>query len=95
MVSHEEIEKIMKLSKLRLSDIEKDKIGKDLNNILNYIDQLNELDLKNVKPLENINDSENIFREDVSEKWLSTEEGLKNAPDKSSRFFKVPKVLDK
>ena len=94
-VSIEEVEKIAKLAKLKFNEEEKVKLQKDMNKILEYIDQLNELDLKDVEPLENINETENFFREDKSEKWLTTEEGLKNAPSKTQKFFKVPKVLDK
>lgn len=95
MVTIKDVDKIAKLAKLKFSDDEKIKLQKDLNQILEYIDQLNELNLDNVEPLENINETENILREDVTEKWLTTEEALKNAPAKTGKFFKVPKVLDK
>lgn len=95
MVTLNDVDKIAQLAKLKFTEEEKVKLQKDLNKILEYIDQLNELNLENVKPLENINESENILREDMTEKWLSTEEILKNAPSKTGKFFKVPKVLDK
>jgi len=62
---------------------------------LDYIDKLNELDLSGVEPLENINETENIFKRDEVKKWLTTEEALQNAPQRTSNFFKVPKVIDK
>ena len=95
MVTITDVDKIAQLAKLKFSDNEKLKLQKDLNQVLEYIDQLNELNLDNVEPLENINETENILREDVTEKWLTTEEALKNAPAKTGKFFKVPKVLDK
>ncbi len=94
-VSKKEVEHIAKLAKLKFTEEEAGKLQKEMNVVLEYIDQLNELDLSNVEPLENINDMENVFREDVSEKCLTKEEALKNAPDKTDNFFKVPKVLDK
>lgn len=94
-VSLNDVDKIAALAKLKFSDQEKHKLQKDLNKILEYIDQLNELDLSDVKPLENINETENILRKDEAVKWLSTDEALKNAPSKTGKFFKVPKVIDK
>jgi len=90
-----EVEKIAQLAKLKFSEEEKIKLQKDMNKVLGYIEQLNELDLKGVKPLENINETENVMRKDEVKPWLTTEEALKNAPSKTQKFFKVPKVIDK
>jgi aspartyl-tRNA(Asn)/glutamyl-tRNA(Gln) amidotransferase subunit C len=90
-----EVEKIAQLAKLKFSEEEKVKLQKDMNQILDYIEQLNELDLKDVEPLENINETENVMREDEVKPWLTTEEALKNAPSKTQKFFKVPKVIEK
>ncbi len=90
-----EVEKIAQLAKLKFNEDEKIKLQKDLNKILEYIEEINELDLDNVEPLENINETENIVREDVVKPGLTTEEALKNAPAKTGRYFKVPKVIDK
>ncbi|HRA99664.1 MAG TPA: Asp-tRNA(Asn)/Glu-tRNA(Gln) amidotransferase subunit GatC [Ignavibacteria bacterium] len=94
-VTIKDVEKIAKLAKLKFSESETGKLQTELNQILEYIDQLNELDLESVEPLENINETSNVLRKDASEKWLTTEEALKNAPSKTGKFFKVPKVLDK
>jgi aspartyl-tRNA(Asn)/glutamyl-tRNA(Gln) amidotransferase subunit C len=95
-VSKEQVEHIAKLAKLKFTEAEKEKLQGELNKILEYIDQLNELDLENVEPLENINEElENVLREDIPVKCLTKEEALKNAPAKTENFFKVPKVLDK
>ena len=95
-VTKKDVEHIAKLAKLKFTDEEKQKLQGEMNKVLDYIDTLNEIpDLDKVEPLENINDTENIFREDESEKCLTKEEALKNAPAKTENFFKVPKVLDK
>lgn len=95
-VTKQDVEHIAKLAKLRFSEKEKEKLRKDMNKVLDYIDTLNEIpNLDKVEPLENVTDTENVFREDVSEKCLTKEEALKNAPSKTENFFKVPKVLDK
>lgn len=90
-----EVEKIAQLAKLKFSEEEKIKLQKDMNQVLGYIEQLNELDLTDVEPLENINETENVMRDDEVKPWLSTEEALKNAPSKTQKFFKVPKVIEK
>jgi aspartyl-tRNA(Asn)/glutamyl-tRNA(Gln) amidotransferase subunit C len=95
-VTKQDVEKIAKLAKLRFSDDEKEKLKGEMNKVLDYIDTLNEIKgLDKVEPLESINETENVFREDISEKCLTKEETLKNAPEKTENFFKVPKVLDK
>ena len=95
-VTKNDVEKIAQLAKLKFTDEEKEKLRGEMNKVLDYIDTLNEIpDLDKIEPLENINNTENVFRDDVSEKCLTREEALKNAPEKTENFFKVPKVLDK
>ncbi len=94
-VTIKDVEKIAVLAKLSFIDEEKEKLQMDLNKILEYIDQLNELKLDKITPLENINETENVLRDDIAEPWLTTDEALLNAPSKTQKFFKVPKVIDK
>ncbi len=95
-VTIKEVEHIAKLAKLRFTEEEKTKLQGEMNVVLAYIDKLNEIPgLDKIKPLENINDTENVFREDIAEDCLTREEALKNAPEKTDNFFKVPKVLEK
>lgn len=91
-----DVEKIAKLAKLKFTEEEKEKLQGEMNKVLDYIDTLDEIPgLDKVEPLENINDTENVFRDDISQECLTKEEALKNAPQKTENFFKVPKVLDK
>lgn len=94
-VSAEDVNKISKLAKFKFSEEEKKKLQKDMSRILDYMDKINELDLNNVEPLENINETENVFRNDEPKETISREEALKNAPSKTDKFFKVPKVIKK
>jgi len=94
-VTIKDVEKIATLAKLKFDGEELEKLKGDMNQILGYIDTLNELDLTNVEPLENINEIENVLRIDEPTDCLSTEEALKNAPSKTGKYFKVPKVIDK
>jgi aspartyl-tRNA(Asn)/glutamyl-tRNA(Gln) amidotransferase subunit C len=58
------------------------------------MEQLNKLDTSNVEPLSHVINLGNVFRADEVKPGVSTEEALKNAPAKTEKFFKVPKVID-
>ena len=94
-VTIKEVENIAKLAKLKFSIEETEKLQGDLNKILEYIDELNEVNLDDTEPMENINELVNVTRKDEIIKGLSQEEALKNAPEKTGNYFKVPKVIDK
>ena len=88
------INKIARLSRIKLDDKESEDYIKDLNHILNWVEQLNEVNTSNVEPLSNISSSTLPKREDISKDINSNEEILKNAPDKLEGFFAVPKVVE-
>ncbi|MDY0083099.1 MAG: Asp-tRNA(Asn)/Glu-tRNA(Gln) amidotransferase subunit GatC [Ignavibacteriaceae bacterium] len=92
-VTKKDIEKIAELAKLKFKDEESDSFVPQMNEILSYMDKLNELDTENVEPLSHPVEQVNIFRDDKLKPSVSTEEALKNAPDKTDRHFKVPKVI--
>lgn len=86
---------IAKLSKLKLSEKELEKYPKQLSEILNYMDMLNEFDTEGVEPLINPIENENRLREDKIEKSIVKEEALKNSYERKNDFFSVPKVINK
>ena len=88
------INKIARLSRIKLEDKESEDYIKDLNHILEWVEQLNEVNTDNVEPLNNISSSTLPKREDVSKDINSNEEILENAPDKLEGFFAVPKVVE-
>jgi len=92
-VTIKDVEHIAKLAKLKFTEEEKVKLTHQLNDILNYIDQLNKIDTSKVEPLSHVIELSNVFREDVVKPGLTPEEALKNAPAKTDKFFKVPKVI--
>ena len=67
---------------------------KDMNSILDWVEQLNEVNTDKVKPLANISSSILPQREDTAKDVNSTEEILKNSPDKLEGYFAVPKVVE-
>jgi aspartyl-tRNA(Asn)/glutamyl-tRNA(Gln) amidotransferase subunit C len=92
-VTIKDVEHIAALARLEFSDDEKEKFTHQLNDILQYIEKLNELDTSKVEPLSHVIELSNVFREDVVKPSISAEEALKNAPAKIDTFFKVPKVI--
>ena len=92
-VTIKDVEHIAKLARLEFSETEKVKFTDQLNQILAYIEKLNELDTTNVEPLSQIVQLKNVFREDEVKPSFPREEMLKNAPSKTEKYFKVPKVI--
>jgi len=88
------INKIARLSRIKLEDKESEDYITDLNSILDWVEQLNEVNTDNVEPLSNISSSILPKRVDLSNDVNSSEELLKNAPDKLEVFFAVPKVVE-
>ncbi|MDE3057271.1 MAG: Asp-tRNA(Asn)/Glu-tRNA(Gln) amidotransferase subunit GatC [Bacteroidota bacterium] len=92
-VTIKDVEHISDLARLEFSEQEKEKFTHQLNDILKYVEKLNELDTSNVEPLSHVIELQNIFRADKVKPSIPTEEALKNAPAKTEEFFKVPKVI--
>lgn len=94
-VNDELIDKLADLAKLEFDATSKQNIKKDLQNVIAFVEKLNELDLKGVEPIEYITNEKNVLRDDVVIPSISKKDALKNAPLKDSDYFKVPKVLKK
>ena len=91
MLSTEEVEHVATLSRLNLTDEEKQAMCQDLSNMVNYFGKLSEVDTTNVK---DVNVNYGALREDVEEESLAQAEVLKNAPSKNDAYFVVPRVVD-
>lgn len=94
-VSKKDVDYIKELARLRVSEEEADGLVKDLNSILKYVDQLNEVDTDAVEMLVNPLYIENVYREDVVESSLTSEDFLMNAPERVEDYLKVPSVIDR
>ena len=88
-----DIEKIALLARLSLTASEKDKLGKQFHQIVDYIDQLNHLDTDNVEPTSHILPLHNVLREDEARKIFSETDYLKQAPRQDKGHYEVPKIL--
>ena len=99
-VTEKDVTYVADLANLELTDQERQRMLKDLNSILDYIDLLNELDTTNVPPMAQVSGSasggqESNLREDELRPCLPHAEAMKNAPETDGEFFKVPKVIEK
>ncbi len=83
------------LAKLEFEDEAKEAIKTDLEKILGFCEQLNEVDTEGVEPLIYMTEDTNVLRDDVVKGHLNKQNVLKNAPAKDSDYFRVPKVLKK
>ncbi|MDA8078136.1 MAG: Asp-tRNA(Asn)/Glu-tRNA(Gln) amidotransferase subunit GatC [Nitrospiraceae bacterium] len=88
------IEHLSRLARLSLSDEEKTRFAANLDSILSYIDKLNELDTAGVEPTSHVISLATVVREDVPRESLSREEALLNAPDRTEKFYRVPKIIE-
>lgn len=94
-VDNETIDKLAHLARLEFQDSEKDKIREDLEKVLGFCEQLNELDTTGIEPMIFMGEDRNVFRADEVKQDITHEQALQNAPKKDSDYFRVPKVLSK
>jgi aspartyl-tRNA(Asn)/glutamyl-tRNA(Gln) amidotransferase subunit C len=106
-VTEKDVAYVADLANLELTDQERERILKDLNSILVYIDRLNELDTSDVPPMAQIsvqfgqsevNPGDGVapaWREDILVPCLPHADAMKNAPETDGDFFKVPRVIER
>ena len=94
-ISELEVKKIAELSRLSLTNEELKKRTEDMNNILDYMDTLNEIDTENVEELYNVHDMNNSLREDNYESSLDKRDVLANSPNSNSDYIEVPLTVKK
>lgn len=94
IITDETIEYVGILAKLELSEEEKEAAKKDMSNMLNYIDMLNELNTDGVEPMSNVFPVKNVFREDVVTNLDDSENMLLNAPEEKDGSYMVPKTVE-
>lgn len=94
MITDKDVKYIAGLSRIHLDPQKIDQLTGDLENILDYIQKLNTLDVSNVEPTAHVLPLKNVYREDVVKPSLSQSEALKIAVDQKNGAFKVPKVIE-
>lgn len=93
-VTKKDVEYIANLARLSFIEDELENFTHELNEILNYVEKLNELDTRNVEPLSHPIENRNVFRSDEIKPSIEREDALKNAPDSTEEFFMVHKVIN-
>ena len=94
-INYAMFEKLANLAKLKFNDFEKIQIKNDLQNMIGFIEKMNDIDTTNVEPLLHMTANVNMMREDVVTESITNEEAMQNAVDKNGAFFIVPKVIKK
>lgn len=89
------VDKLAHLARLKFDASEKESIKNDLQQMIQFIEKLNELDTTGVPPLLHMSSSVNVLRTDEVQGSISRQQGLQNAALHDEQFFKVPKVIKK
>jgi len=92
LITKKDVEHVAKLARLELSEQEKEKYTEQFSNILDYFNQLKEVNTENIEPMVHVLPVRNVMREDKAEYASNKEEILKNAPVEEDGYFKVPKI---
>ena len=93
-VDANEVRHVARLARLALGEDEIGRMVPELNNILKWVEQLEEVDTDGVEPLTAVIENRLRLREDVVDDGNCRDDILKNAPDAQHGFFAVPKVIE-
>jgi aspartyl-tRNA(Asn)/glutamyl-tRNA(Gln) amidotransferase subunit C len=94
MISEAQVEHVARLARLALSADETRRFTEQLNAILTYMEQLNEVSTEAVEPTAHVLDLVNVLRDDTVRQTLSVDEALANAPEAAHHFFAVPRIVE-
>lgn len=90
MITPEDVSYVARLARLRLSDEEQERMTRELQAVLGYVEHMNELDLEGVEPTARVVDLVNVLRPDEPTPSLPPDVALSNAPDEVDGGFGVP-----
>lgn len=93
-ISQADMENVANLSRLNIPEQDADEYIKELSEILDYIDNLQQINTDDIQPTTYALPMQNVFREDEVRPSLDREKALQNAPVKEDGYFKVPRVLE-
>ena len=94
MITRAEVEHVARLARLALTDGELERMRKELDAILAYIDTLKTLDVEGVEPTSHAVPLVNVMRDDTMRSCLPQAEAVANAPDRAGEFFRVPRIIE-
>ncbi len=93
-ISLKDVEHVARLARLELSDADKERMRRELDSILSYIDKLRALDTEGVEPTSHAIPMTNVMRDDTPRPSLPQDVMLANAPERSGEFFRVPRIIE-
>ncbi len=93
-INKDTIKKISKLARISVTNEETDRLEKDLNSILKFVEQLKKLNTDKITPIASVSDQTLTMSEDEVKKINEKKEILQNAPDKNTNYYIVPKVIE-
>ncbi len=93
-ISVDQVKHVAHLARLGITEEEAEKFTKQLDSIITFAEQLNELDTDNVEPTSHVLELKNVLREDIPAEGLPREEVLKNAPEHIEGQIMVPAIIE-
>ncbi|GAM15260.1 MULTISPECIES: Asp-tRNA(Asn)/Glu-tRNA(Gln) amidotransferase subunit GatC [Mesobacillus] len=93
-ISEEQVKHVAHLARLAITEEEAQMLTDQLDKIITYAEQLNELNTDNVEPTAHVLEIKNVMREDRAKEGLPREEVLKNAPEHQDGQIKVPGIME-
>jgi len=94
LISDAQVDHVAQLARLALSAEEKQRFTEQLNAILSYMEQLNEVPTEGVEPTAHVLDLVNVWRDDTVHQTLHADTALANAPETAHHFFVVPRIVE-
>ena len=93
-ITKQEVEKVAKLARLEITEVEQAAFVKQLSQILTHVETLKRYDTDGVEPTATVLGQVNVFRDDVIRPSLPVEKALANAPEREADGFSVPKIIN-
>lgn len=93
MISKKEVKHIAELARIGVSEKDIDKFSKDLSAVLDWVKELQEVDVSKVEPIAHITGTENVMREDKAREFRDKDEIIKLFPEKKDNYGKVKSIL--
>jgi aspartyl-tRNA(Asn)/glutamyl-tRNA(Gln) amidotransferase subunit C len=93
MIDLETVKKVANLARLQLTPEEEEKFTTQVGDILNYVEQLSELNTDDVEPTTRAINVSNVTRKDILQPYPDKEALLKQAPAQEGDFFRVPQIM--
>ncbi|MGP7819437.1 Asp-tRNA(Asn)/Glu-tRNA(Gln) amidotransferase subunit GatC [Niallia sp. 01092] len=93
-ITIEEVKHVANLARLAITEEEAAKFQKQLDAIISFAEELNEIDTEGIEPTSHVLDMKNVLREDKATKGLPVEEVLRNAPEHQEGQIKVPSIIE-